>query len=88
MKRREFITVLGGAAVWPMVAHAQQPVPVIGLLALGTLEANAFRLDAVRDGLRQMGLVEGRDLAMQYRWADLMTGCRNWPPVWWTRARQ
>jgi putative ABC transport system substrate-binding protein len=50
--------------------RAQQPVLVIGLLALGTPEANGFRLDAVRDGLRQMGFVEGRNLAMQYRWAD------------------
>jgi putative tryptophan/tyrosine transport system substrate-binding protein len=70
MKRREFIAGLGGAAAWPMVARAQQPVPMVGLLALGKPEANAFRVDAVREGLREMGFAEGRNLAMQYRWAD------------------
>jgi putative tryptophan/tyrosine transport system substrate-binding protein len=53
-----------------MVARAQQPVPMVGLLALGKPEANAFRMDAVHEGLRGMGFVEGRNLAMQYRWAD------------------
>ncbi|HJX85222.1 MAG TPA: ABC transporter substrate-binding protein, partial [Candidatus Angelobacter sp.] len=70
MKRREFITVLGGAVAWRVVARAQQPVPMVGLLAFGKPEENTFRVDAVREGLREMGFVEGRNLVMQYRWAD------------------
>jgi putative tryptophan/tyrosine transport system substrate-binding protein len=70
MKRREFITVLGGAVAWRVVARAQQPVPMVGLLAFGKPEENTFRVDAVREGLREMGFAEGRNLAMQYRWAD------------------
>jgi putative tryptophan/tyrosine transport system substrate-binding protein len=70
MRRREFIAGLGGAAVWPMVARAQQAMPVAGVLAFGKPEENTFRVDAVREGLREMGFAEGRNLVMQYRWAD------------------
>jgi putative ABC transport system substrate-binding protein len=70
MRQREFIALLGGAVSWPLAARAEQPVPVVGLLALGKPEANAFRVDAIREGLREMDFVEGRNLAMQYRWAD------------------
>jgi putative tryptophan/tyrosine transport system substrate-binding protein len=70
MKRRAFIAALGGTVAWPMVARGQQPVPMVGLLAFGKPEENAFRVDAVREGLREMGFAEGRNLAMQYRWAD------------------
>jgi len=57
-RRREFITLLGGAAAWPLVARAQQPsLPVIGILAVAAPEANAIRLSAFREGLRTAGYI-------------------------------
>jgi putative ABC transport system substrate-binding protein len=71
MRRREFITLLGGSAAWPVAAYAQQPaVPVIGVLISQTLGPYADRLAAFHRGLKQGGFVEGGNLAVEYRWAE------------------
>ena len=71
IRRREFISLAGGAVAWPLAARAQQvTVPVIGFMGIDTPDVYADRLGAFRQGLEETGFVEGQNVAVEYRWAQ------------------
>jgi putative ABC transport system substrate-binding protein len=84
VKRREFITLVGGAAAWPIVARAQQTtMPIIGFLSTRAPSQDPHLLAAFRQGLKEAGYVEGQNVAIQYRFAENQYDrLRRWRPIW------
>ena len=71
MRRRDFVTLVGGTAAWPLVARAQQPaMPVIGFVRSTSLSDSTQLVTAFRQGLKELGFVEGENVAIEYRWAE------------------
>jgi putative ABC transport system substrate-binding protein len=82
MRRRTFMAGLGAAAAWPLAARAQQPaLPVIGSLCAVTEAQWTSRMVSFRGGLREAGYVEGRNLGIEYRWADVAQGQTDTIPL-------
>jgi putative ABC transport system substrate-binding protein len=81
VKRRAFISLLGGAAAWPLAARAEQPaMPVIGFLYFGWPDTNV--VGTFHKGLRETGYFEGHNLAIEFRSAQNELGFKNWRPIW------
>src|ERR1700745_2818082 len=71
MRRRAFVTLIGGAAAWPLAARAQRlSVPVIGFLDATTAADTIYRVSAFRDGLKEAGFIDGHNVAIELRWAE------------------
>jgi putative tryptophan/tyrosine transport system substrate-binding protein len=71
IRRREFITLLGGAAAaWPIAARAQQARPMVGFVSGGSPGPFAYLVRAFRQGLNETGFVEGQNLTIEFRWAE------------------
>ena len=82
MRRRDFIkAVVGAVTASPLAAHAQQqhPMPVVAFLKSTTPDDSVHLVRAFRQGLSEAGFAEGRNVTIEYRWAEnRLTGCRNW----------
>ena len=93
LKRREFITLLGGAAAWPLTARTQQPgLPVVGFLHPGSLANFEHFVAAFLEGLRETGYVEGTNVTVEYRWAQgrsdkIGSAACNADDLWVARVR-
>jgi putative ABC transport system substrate-binding protein len=70
MKRREFISLLGGAAVWPVAVRAQQPMPVVGFLSGRSRDDSTLVVEAFRQGVKESGFANDKNVAFEYRFAD------------------
>ena len=70
MRRRDFISLVGGAVAWPFAARAQQPMPVIGFLNSASRDGYATELTTFLQALKETGFVEGQNVAIEYRWAE------------------